>query len=74
VKNGEEATARRAISTAMGALAAMFDTWTQKWSSTTTPAAVAAASPAVAAAMAPLRRIVRRPTAATQQPASGAVK
>lgn len=70
VKNGEEATARRAINTAMGALAAMFDNWAQKWASTVNPAAVAAASPAVAAATAPLRRIVRRPAAPTQQPSS----
>ena len=62
VKSGEEATARRAVSTAMSALAAMFETWAQQWSSATTPAA-AAASPAVAATATALRRIVRRPAA-----------
>ncbi len=62
VKNGEEATARRAISTAMSALAAMFDSWAQQWSSAAVPTA-AIASPAGAAVAAPLRRLVRRPTA-----------
>lgn len=74
VKNGEEATARRAVSTAMSALAAMFEMWAQQWSSTTRPAAGVAASPAIAAVAAPLRKIIRRPTAATAQPASGAAK
>jgi DNA-directed RNA polymerase subunit D len=72
VKNGEEATARRAIGTAMSALAAMFESWAQQWSSATMPAAGIAASPAVAAITPTLRRIVRRPTAATAQPSSGA--
>ena len=67
VKNGEEATARRAVSTAMSALAGMFTSWAQEWASATTPSATIA-SPAVAAVAAPLRRLVRRPTA------SGAAK
>ncbi len=71
VKNGEEATARRAISTAMSALAAMFDSWAQQWSSAAVPTA-AIASPAGAAVAAPLRRLVRRPTAATAQPSADA--
>lgn len=70
VKNGEEATARRAMSAAMSALAAMFESWAQQWSSTAMPRANLGAAPAVAAIAPTLRRAVRRPTAATAQPAT----
>lgn len=76
VKNGEEATARRAISTAMGALAAMFTNWEQQWASAAVPAVAAAAVASAPAVVAATRRLVRRPaaTATTQQSASGTTK
>jgi DNA-directed RNA polymerase subunit D len=65
VADGEEATARRAITAAMTSCASMFEAWKNQWAQIALPRAATVSASAAAASTKPAaRRVVRRPTAA----------
>jgi DNA-directed RNA polymerase subunit L/DNA-directed RNA polymerase alpha subunit len=63
--DGEEATARQALTAAMSACASMFESWKSQWAQNALPRAGTVAPGTVGSASKPApRRVVRRPTVA----------
>jgi DNA-directed RNA polymerase subunit D len=64
VADGEEATARQALTAAMNSCASMFDAWKSQWAQNALPRSAATLTAAAAATKPAPRRVVRRPTVA----------